>query len=101
MEVTFVPWPYDAVARGVALLDAELPNWRTARQLDLLGVDEDAEILSLLFGDCLEGCSALRIDREDAGTFGFDLPWPWPGGTLHDWDVLTDAWREAIAGGAA
>jgi len=32
VEVIFTPWPYDAVARGVALLDEKVPGWR---ELDL------------------------------------------------------------------
>ncbi len=97
VEVIFTPWPYDAVARGVALLGEKVPGWRTTRSLERLAFDEDAEPLSLLFGDCLEGCSVLRIDRDAASDYGFDVP---TDGTLEDWDTLIQVWREAIAGGS-
>lgn len=97
VEVIFTPWPYDAVARGVALLDERVPGWTRTRSLDRLAFDEDAEPLSLLFGDCMEGCSVLHIDRDAASDYGFDVPMD---GTLRDWDALIQAWREALAGGS-
>lgn len=77
VEVVFTPWPYDAVARGVALLDKRAPGWRIA-----------ASEMNLVELWQLAGSPA------DYFSFGFST-------RLRDsYDALTDAWCEAIAGGA-
>jgi hypothetical protein len=79
VEVVFVPWPYDAVARGVALLDEKVPGWRKNEDVPftLIGLQE--------FADC-------RDPRHYGLSVPFGMP-PW------SFERLDDAWREAIAGG--
>jgi len=108
VEVVFTPWPWDAVARGVALLDEEVSGWRIkldAATLDLRDCEEC--VLGQLFGWYASAVELLGLESERdpffAGHFGFCLPSPSMSSAETDrrYEVLSRAWREAIAGGAA
>jgi hypothetical protein len=106
MEVVFVPWPYDAVARGVALLDEKVPGWRERIKLGELALQDCRRcVLGQVYGHFERGCLALDLDEDEnpwlVGRYGFCLPnisvdTP----AVSRYVVLTAAWREAIAGGA-
>jgi hypothetical protein len=107
VEVVFTPWPYDAVARGAALLNERVPGWRERLQLRRLHM-EDCEqcVLGQIYGDYVMGLDALWPDlvmASEDSTFGFDLVRPYPPSPSKEerYKVLAAAWREAIAGGAA
>lgn len=78
VEVVFTPWPWDAVARGVALLDEKAAGWRIkATSMSLLQLWQSAG------------------SPEDNFLFGFSTRWG------DSYVALENAWREAIVGGAA
>lgn len=76
VEIIFTPWPYDAVARGVGLLDERAPGWRET-------ADHELVVLWTLAG------------KPDYMLYGFDTP------GLSSYLALRRAWREAIVGGEA
>jgi hypothetical protein len=102
VEVVFTPWPWDAVARGVAFLDEWVPGWRQRILLDELSM---SSCKRCVVGQLLGDFDDLELLGDTAwlrpAHFGFDLSDGSLPDTLATWDVLTDAWREAIAGGAA
>jgi len=97
-EVTFTPWPYDAVARGVALLDKKVPGWRSMVDLDELDVTGFCSSpLGQIGGDYVKGAKMVGlVIGPSTVEHGFYLEGDEPG-TFED---LNDAWREAIAGGS-
>lgn len=87
VEVVFTPWPYDAVARGMALLDEKVPGWRKRIDLSTLDLSDPSF--------CIAGqLNCWNLVGSDA-YHAFDVP-----DITFDYAVLDDAWREAIAGGA-
>jgi hypothetical protein len=107
VEIIFTPWPFDAVDRGVALLDEKVPGWRELIQVSRLAMSNGCRcVLGQLFGGYLEGVDALGPElpsiSEDAA-YGFDIPRPYPPYTLkpEPYAKLDTAWREAIEGGQA
>lgn len=76
VEVVFTPWPYDAVARGVELLDEKVPGWRAEPPLNLVELWR------------------LAGSPKDWFLYGFSTRW------RDSYAALAGAWREAIAGGA-
>jgi hypothetical protein len=97
MKVVFTPWPYDAVARGAALLDEKVPDWREHITIDQLDMGDCALcVLGQCFGDFVDGLEELGIDDDDArpgSYYGFDRL-----GTRADaYERLTAAWREELA----
>jgi hypothetical protein len=100
MEVVFTPWPYDAVARGVALLDEKVPGWRTKIDLGELNVAGFYSCpLGQIGGDFEHGAILVGLQGRSRKypEFGFYLEDD-GGGTFEE---LNAAWREAIAGGGA
>ncbi len=99
VEVIFTPWPYDAVARGVALLDEKVPGWREKINVETLDMgDYCICVLGQQFGDFGEGLSNLGFDLGDADlarNYGFQRL---AGHSDDEYQALTDAWREAIVG---
>ena len=88
VEVVFTPWPYDAVARGVALLDEKVPGWRERIALGRLNMDDPVR--------CIVGQLGIWHLVEEDTHHGFDIPLRAP---TRDYATLCAAWREAIAGG--
>ena len=88
VEIIFTPWPYDAVARGVALLNEKIPEWRT-----------EPKHLSLATFSWRTNCSEPEY-------YGFAVPleaFVVGGDYDYDriWDSLSNAWLEAIVKGKA
>jgi hypothetical protein len=78
VEIIFTPWPYDAVARGVALLDKRIPEWRiAASEMNLVELWQ------------------LAGSPDDYFLLGFSTRWG------DSYVALERAWREAIAGDEA
>jgi hypothetical protein len=102
VEVLFTPWPYDAVARGVELLDEKVPGWRQKITLDKLAMSSCSRcVIGQIFGYFDDLALIGGTAWLQPGYFGFDLGLgDAPAESLATWDALTDAWREAIAGGA-
>lgn len=98
VEVIFTPWPYDAVARGVALLDEKVPGWRERIDLSELNVAGFYSCpLGQVGGDYEVGAKLVGLvvgpaTVEHGFYLGEDVP-----GTFEE---LNAAWREAIVGGA-
>ncbi len=100
VEVVFTPWPYDAVARGVALLDEKVPGWR--ERIDIETLDIESPQRCIVGQPCGGYETAMRrfglepYGRGVGAHYGFLSP------DNLDWQDqrLEDAWREAIAGGA-
>jgi hypothetical protein len=101
VEVHFVPWPYDAVARGVALLDERVPGWREKINVETLDMGDYCFcVLGQQFGDFGEGLINLDFDLGDgdlAREYGFQRL---AGHSDDEYQALTDAWREVIAEGS-
>ncbi len=105
-EVIFTPWPYDAVARGMALLDEKVPGWRERIELrDLDMTDCQLCVLGQIFGDYMDGLdevlpeALIALGRDIEADAGFELLHAGRDATGR-YAVLADAWREAIAGGS-
>lgn len=100
VEVVFTPWPYDAVARGVALLDEKAPGWRGAINLSELDVSDFYSCpLGQIGGDFVDGAKLVGLVLGDPSIaeHGFYLD----DGEWGTFEELNAAWREAIVGGAA
>jgi hypothetical protein len=95
VDVVFTPWPYDAVARGVELLDEKVPGWRERIDPNALDMSDPARCV---MGQIPE---LYGIHFGPRGSYyGFEThhgfeTFQWPEG----YDALDIAWREAIAGG--
>lgn len=97
-EVVFTPWPYDAVARGAALLDEEIPGWREVIQIERLDMGDCwLCVLGQYFGDFIDGCIGLGIEDDStlASHYGFDRVEGLTEAVAYD--ALTQAWREELA----
>lgn len=108
VEIVFTPWPYDAVARGVALLDEKVPGWRDRLSPNYLNMGDCEDcILGQMYGWYEDGLAMVGLSDDPdpwlAGRFGLCLPSrsETTQETTSRYEVLTRAWREAIAGGAA
>jgi hypothetical protein len=97
VEVVFTPWPYDAVARGVALLDEKVPGWREWPGIDLSRLDLRNP------SRCIAGQLGVWSLVESDAYHGFDVfdVCGFPSDVSAAYAALDAAWREAIAGGAA
>lgn len=87
------------VARGAALLDEKVPDWRTRVNPDTLHMSlNSACVIGQLFGWYADGLRALEITgRVQATRYGFDLVGSEEGtGALQDFPALTDAWRAVL-----
>ncbi len=99
IEVVFVPWPHDAVARGVALLDEKVPGWRERIDFETLDIERPKFcIVGQACGGYTEGMHRLGLEPWGEGEgqrYGFMSP----DGSIELDTRLEEAWREAIAGG--
>jgi hypothetical protein len=91
-----------AVSRGVALLDRELPDWRTkvdGDKLDMARLDDD--VLAQLFGGYLAGLEALGVPLQttDDVSCGFDAPVEFlEEDASKAYQTLTDEWKLRLKG---
>jgi len=87
------------VARGVALLDKNLPGWRTVVNPDILDMTSDtACVLGQLYGRYISGCSALGITAGVQATrYGFNaVASLYTDPLLAESNALTEAWRAVL-----
>lgn len=98
VEVIFTPRPYDAVARGVALLDEKVPDWRERINPEVLEMRHCFDcVIGQLFGDFDEVTQLGPIWPTE---FGFDITGEDVQGTWRNWEALNAAWRDALTEGA-
>jgi len=91
------------VARGVALLDKNLPGWRTVVNPDTLSLHSDTDcVVGQLYGSYPAGWPALGLtSRVQATRYGFDAvssddwrsAWNTP---VDEIEALTEAWRAVL-----
>lgn len=87
--------PQERVARSVALLDRERPNWRNYVKPERLVMSSCLRcVLGQVFGDYTEGYDKLfdDPDREHAAAHGFDA-----GEHSDDYSQLAEEWKRQIA----
>lgn len=84
----------EPVARGVALLDTEVHNWREAIDCGALDLgDCNRCVLGHVFGDYESGLAELGLSEEEAIEYGFDV------GSARDhrsYSWLTKKWRKVL-----
>lgn len=88
------------VARGAALLDAEVPGWVQRVDPGLLALESCTScLLGQLFGDYVTGYRCVVLPRRMAAAqYGFDITMAESRGIRRvQYRRLTDAWLEAIA----
>jgi hypothetical protein len=97
MEVVFTPWPYDAVARGAALLDEKVPGWRERIDVEKLYMEQPLHcIVGQACGGYMGGMHALGLEPWGAG-HGVHYGFMSPDGSIRMDTRLEDAWREELA----
>jgi hypothetical protein len=87
----------EAVRKGVALLDARVPEWREQVQQVVAGLpSEKGGVLSVLFGSFQAGLIKLQIDSNEAILYGFRVSSLMAlDGPIFDED-LRHAWQRAL-----
>lgn len=79
------------VARGVKLLDENLPDWFNHVNPDILDMGHIYLcVLGQVFGDWGLGCSRLGIDSMNSDNYGFD------GYSKMDYLLVEAEWRRVI-----
>lgn len=87
------------IDRGCALLDRELPEWRSLVDQDKFDMKKnDSCILAQLFGDYMTGLDKLGVPRytTDDVDCGFDIPKHKISNS--EYDYLTDEWKRRLKG---
>ena len=81
----------DRVARGVKLLEVDLPDWFNHVNLGILDMGNIYLcVLGQIFGDWGLGCSRLGIDSTICDYYGFD------GYTKMDYLLLEAEWARVV-----
>lgn len=86
IEVIFTPYPYDAVARGMAFLDEKAPGWRRHRPFAL------GEVRAL-YAQIMRAAGLRPWENGAAYLLGFDAV------GAKAYGLLQQAWREELMRG--
>lgn len=80
------------IERGIALLDADVPDWRNRVDCETLDLSDCAEcVLGHVYGDYALGLGALRIDNTTAVDAGFEVEY-----RVNSYTWLGKAWRKVL-----
>jgi hypothetical protein len=96
------------IERGIAVLDANVTDWREKIDLDTLSLDDiESCVLGQVFGSYLTGAFDLGIDGsyDEAVAYGFERPkilmYPYHCNVdgcndFYEYDDMTHAWKAML-----